>query len=270
MFGPHIPAPHAEFLSGSRMVVLGSVDDEGAVWATLLTGPSGFALPLDETTLALAALPADGDPLRYAFEAARPGGLLALDPLRARRLRANGPVHREGHRLVMRTEQVLRNCAKYVQQRRPLPDGVRRAHSGPVASGSTRLTARQQRWIGEADTFFVASHSPEHGADASHRGGRPGFVTVTGERSLRWPDYRGNSFYMTFGNLELDPRCGLLFVDWEKGHTLQVTGECHVDWDDRSAPGSERTVHFTVRRVVQVENATWLRWRFLAYSSSVP
>ncbi|WP_051698708.1 PNPOx family protein [Streptomyces albus] len=268
MFGPRIPPGHGEFLAGCRMVVLGSVDGTGAVWATLLTGERGFARPLDETFLAVAALPAQGDPLRQALEETRPGGLLVLDPERARRVRFNGPVRREGEGLLMRTEQVLRNCAKYIQQREPLPDGPARV---PARSGSgTGLTAEQRRWIARCDTFFVASHSPAHGADASHRGGRPGFVTVDGERHLSWPDYRGNSFYMTFGNLELDARCGLLFVDWESGHTLQVTGECHVDWQDRSAPGARRTVHFTVHRVTETQHATRLRWRLAAYSSSNP
>ncbi|MGI5350699.1 pyridoxamine 5'-phosphate oxidase family protein [Streptomyces sp. CA-250714] len=270
MFGPDIAPAYAEFIAQRRMVVLGSLDETGAVWATQLTGDAGFAAPAGDTTLVFAAFPPDGDPLRHAFESERPSGMIALDPLNSRRVRANGAVRRHGDGLVMRTEQVLRNCAKYIQKRELAPEAAPSGTPGPAAVSSTRLTAYQQRWISGADTFFIASHSPEHGADASHRGGLPGFVTVTGERQLSWPDYKGNSFYMTFGNIELDPRCGLLFVDWENGHTLQVTGECHIDWRDRSAPGAKRAVHFAVQRVVQIENATSLRWRFLEYSSFNP
>ncbi|MDX2674978.1 pyridoxamine 5'-phosphate oxidase family protein [Streptomyces sp. NY05-11A] len=84
--------------------------------------------------------------------------------------------------------------------------------------------AYDARQCSGADTFFIAGHSPDHGADASHRGGEPGFVTVHGARRLSWPDYVGNSFYMTLGNLHLNGSCGLLFLDWEQGHTLQLTG----------------------------------------------
>jgi hypothetical protein len=217
--------------------------------------------------LRLAGLPAPGDPLRAAFDRPRPAGLLAVDHARCRRVRANGWVRRDGDGLLIRTEQVLRNCPKYIQQRELVAD----ADPSPArASLGSELTARQQDWIATADTFFIASWSPDHGADASHRGGRTGFVTVGGATRLSWPDYKGNSFFMTLGNLELNPACGLLFLDWRQGHTLHLTGDSHVDWDDRSAPGAKRTVHFRVRRVVQVDNATVLRWRFLEHSSFNP
>jgi hypothetical protein len=249
------------------MLVLGAADADNTVWATILTGDAGFARPVAERTIRFAGLPADGDPLRTAFDTPRPSAILAVDNVRCRRVRANGPVHRDGDGLVMHTEQVLRNCPKYIQQRELVAD------ANPVrarASGGVELTARQQEWIAGADTFFIASYSPDHGADASHRGGPAGFVTVDGGTRLSWPDYKGNSFYMTLGNLELNPACGLVFLDWQRGNTLHLTGESHVDWQDRSAPGANRTVHFRVRRVVQVDNATVLRWQFIEHSPFNP
>ncbi|WP_370933302.1 pyridoxamine 5'-phosphate oxidase family protein [Amycolatopsis sp. cg13] len=257
MFGPEIGDGPAEVIADRRMIVLGAVADD-LVWATMVSGAKGFATPADERTIRISGLPADGDPLRAAFEEPRDCGMLALDQSRCRRVRANGRVHRDGAGLVMRTEQVLRNCPKYIQKREFAADAepaLARAVTG------AELTARQQDWIASADTFFVASQAAGHGADTSHRGGRPGFVTVDGSRRLSWPDYRGNSFYMTLGNLELDSRCGLLFLDWQRGNTLHLTGESHVDWHDRSRPGARRTIHFAVRRVVQVDNATTLRWQ---------
>ena len=69
---------------------------------------------------------------------------------------------------------------------------------------SSSLSAAQRARIGAADTFFIASAHPEGGADASHRGGRPGFVRVTGQRSLAFPDYPGNNMFNTLGNLTAD------------------------------------------------------------------
>ena len=82
------------------------------------------------------------------------------------------------------------------------------------------LSPDQRAWITAADTFFVATHAAGLGADVSHRGGHPGFVSVTDEGRLTWPDYPGNSMYMTLGNLELEPRAGLLFLDWDRGRSF--------------------------------------------------
>jgi hypothetical protein len=135
------------------------------------------------------------------------------------------------------------------------------------------LSPAQQEQIASADTFFIGSLSPEHGADANHRGGMPGFVTVEGPGALSWPDYFGNSFYMTLGNLELNPRCGLAFPVWETGGLLLLTGSARIDWDpDRAAasPGALRIVRFAVERAVQVEQANPLRWELMGYSRFNP
>src|SRR5262245_13188908 len=110
MFGPVVPAPFAEFLAGRRLGGLGAADPDGTVWATVLSGDAGFARATGERTIRLSSLPAEGDPLRAAFEARRPSALIALDPRRRRRIRANGWVSRDGNALVMDTEQVLGNC----------------------------------------------------------------------------------------------------------------------------------------------------------------
>jgi predicted pyridoxine 5'-phosphate oxidase superfamily flavin-nucleotide-binding protein len=90
------------------------------------------------------------------------------------------------------------------------------------------LDARQGAAIAAADTFFIASWHPAGGADASHRGGRPGFVEVRDERTLEFPDYPGNNMFNTLGNLAGHPRAGLLFADFERGDLLQLTGRARV------------------------------------------
>ncbi|MFJ6675688.1 pyridoxamine 5'-phosphate oxidase family protein [Actinosynnema sp. NPDC091369] len=267
VFGPELNQGFADFIRAQRMLVIGAADDDGHLWATAVTGPAGFADPVDETTVVLSGEPAAGDPLRGAFAVERDCGTLALDPVTGRRVRANGTLRDHGGRLVLRTEQVLRNCTKYIQKREPVGDAD---PAEPVATTGDALSARQQDWIAGADTFFIASRSPAHGADVSHRGGRPGFVAVSGSRRLSWPDYRGNSFFMTLGNLELDPACGLLFLDWQRGRTLHLTGRALVDWEDASAPGAERTIHFDVTRVVEIGGATALRWKFVEHSPFNP
>jgi ferredoxin-NADP reductase len=96
--------------------------------------------------------------------------------------------------------------------------------------------------------------------DASHRGGDPGFVTVVDDGRLAIPDYPGNNHYNTIGNLELDPRAGLLFVSFATGSLLQLTGRVTVDWHPDAATHAERVLHFDVDEVVEQPSVLPLRW----------
>lgn len=272
--GATIPPVAADFLRQRRMVVTAVAADDGRVWAGLLTGPAGFAEATNERTVVVDRLPAPGDPLHGLFDTDREIGMIAMEfAPRARRMRINGWARAHGRRLVVRTDQVFSNCPKYIQARHvvdepsvwPDPFGPSSGSpSGSPSGGSTEcLTEAQQRWIASADTFYVASHAPGHGVDASHRGGNPGFVSVVGPRRLVWPDYVGNTMYMTLGNIDVAPACGLLFLDWERGAALHLTGRARIDWDsDRAAgvPGARRMVDFDIDAVLPVDRATPLRW----------
>ncbi|MEV0994015.1 pyridoxamine 5'-phosphate oxidase family protein [Nonomuraea sp. NPDC050202] len=268
--GAAVPPVAAEFLSLQRLVVIAAADDAGSPWAGALTGPPGFITAPDDRTVVADGLPGAGDPLAGAFDAGRDIGILAIEPSSRRRMRVNGRARRDGGRLVVHTEQVYSNCPKYIQTR---THAGAAPPQGRTARVTGELTAEQRRWIAGADTFFIATRVAGLGADASHRGGNPGFVTVSGARRLTWPDYLGNSMYMTLGNLELEPRCGLLFLDWENGHTLHLTGRARVDWDPARAaavPGAQRLIDFDVERVVQVTGGLPQRWSFGKYSRFNP
>ncbi|HEX5597599.1 MAG TPA: pyridoxamine 5'-phosphate oxidase family protein [Micromonosporaceae bacterium] len=272
--GAEIPAVAADFLRQQRMLVLGALDDAGAVWATAVGGPAGFAEPTDERHVTIAALPGPADPLHGLFDTEREVGMLAIEPRTRRRMRINGYAQRAGnHHLVVRTDQVYANCPKYIQTRDPEPDDTPTPEAATEWTRTRELSDAQQRWIIDADTFFVATQAPGHGADASHRGGNPGFVRLTGPHRLVWPDYVGNSMFMTLGNLALDPRCGLLFLDWTRGDALHLTGRARVDWDERriaAVPGAQRLIEFDIDTVVEVRASLPVRWRFGHYSRFNP
>ncbi|MBJ8347587.1 pyridoxamine 5'-phosphate oxidase family protein [Antrihabitans sp. YC2-6] len=264
-----IPPVAADFLAQQTMVVLGAAARDGSMWASLLAGPAGFVTAIDDRTVAIDRLPAETDPLAGLFDSEHDIGMIAIDLATRRRMRINGLAHRSDDRLIVRTEQVYANCPKYIQIREPAVElhGTRQAHHGPA------LTSVQRELIAAADTFFIATHADGAGADVSHRGGNPGFVSVEGERRLSWPDYSGNLMYMTLGNLELDPHCGLLFVDWGNGSALHLTGRAYVDWEpDRAAnvPGAQRMVDFDVEQVWQVDGAVPWRWALRDYSRFNP
>ncbi|GAA4392876.1 pyridoxamine 5'-phosphate oxidase family protein [Actinomadura sp. NPDC048032] len=254
-----IPEVARGFLLQQPMLVLGAADDRERMWATLLTGRPGFLHAEDDRTLAIDARPAPGDPLHDRLTEPAPVGMLAVEPARHRRMRMNGRAVPTARGLRVDLDQVYSNCPKYIQKRQP-----RWEQATPSAPRRSRaLTGDQQRWITGADTFFIATAGPDGHADASHRGGAPGFVHAPSPTVLRWPDYAGNAMFNTLGNLEVRPRAGLLFCDWRTGGVLQLTGTARTDWDPAHAaavPGAERLVEFTVTDVVETAGASPLRW----------
>lgn len=266
--GAEIPGIAAGFLAEQAMVVIAGDDASGDRWAGAVFGAPGFATAPDERTVDLRALP--GDPLAGAFDEGAPIGMIAIEPSTRRRMRVNGRAERDGDGLRVRTNQVYSNCPKYIQARE-FTGLYADAPDPAVRSGALR--ADQRGLIASADTFFIATGATGLGLDASHRGGAPGFVTVHDGSRLSFPDYQGNSMYMTLGNLEMDPRCGLLFLDFEGDRALHVTGTARADWDpDRAAgvPGARRMVDVEVTGVAEVSGGQRLRWEFLEASPANP
>lgn len=268
-----MPPALQAFLRQQPFAVVASADPQGSAWASLLSGRPGFLEARDEHTLRIDAMPAPGDPLGANLERGTDLGMIAIDPATRRRVRLNGSVvGRDKGALLLRTRQVYGNCPKYIQARRMDPLALDAAARADVLRTGA-LTPPQRDWIAAADTFFIASRHPEAGADASHRGGMPRFVRVPDEGRLRFPDYPGNLMFNTLGNLVANPAVGLLFLDWGRGRTLQVTGTAAIDWDPASAaefPGAERVVEVRIHAVVEIAGATPFRWTLLDYSPFNP
>lgn len=267
-----IPSAAREFLNSQTMAFLGSVDEAGRVWASLLSGAPGFMRALSDTRVRIEAVPTPGDPLGENLKANPLVGMIVLEPQTRRRMRLNGVATLGPDAVEIEAEEVWGNCPKYIQRRsyEILPPDARPAlETQPGKS----LTPEQQRWIQRADTFYIATAHAEAGADASHRGGLPGFVQVLGSDRLRFPDYAGNMMFQTLGNIVANPRTGLIFLDHEDGKTLQLTGRAQILWDEAvaaSVAGAERLVEFQVDEVIETRGATPLRWRFEEYSPFNP
>lgn len=269
---PVIAHLYVDFIKSQRFVIIGAADNQGMAWGSILSGEPGFMQVMDEQTLRIDAFPDKQDPVSGNFREGAEIGLLLLDFSTRRRLRVNGRVVMGDGGFSVRTRQVYANCPRYIQ--------ARNCESGGNASVSPRLTrqatslSREYReWIERADTFFIASYHPEGGADVSHRGGYPGFVRVVDGETMIWPDYNGNGMFNTLGNIVEIPACGLLFPDFERGGTLQLSGSADIIRDSARVdtfPGAERVIEFRIKRIVETENATSLRWSFIEYSPDNP
>ena len=255
MIRTEIPAAAAAFLAEQPMVVLAATDEEGRVWASLVTGHAGFVHADDDHTIAVDALPVPGDPLHDVVR--RPDqqvGMIAIEPQTRRRMRVNGVAQPTDDGLRIHPDQVYSNCPKYISRRHI--DGVAEETHRPAVRHADVLDERLQQIVSRSDTFFIGSADPDGNADASHRGGNPGFLQMLSPNRLRWPDYRGNSMFMTLGNISANPRCGLLIPDWQTGTTLQLTGTAEIIWDE----GPQCSVEFTVAEVIELTDVSPLRW----------
>jgi predicted pyridoxine 5'-phosphate oxidase superfamily flavin-nucleotide-binding protein len=261
---------HREFFAHLGYLFVGVMDEEGWPLATVLTGEPGFAAAPDPTTLRIAAHPHLGDPANVGFQEGSRIGVLGLDMVTRRRNRANGIIARvDADAITIAVEQSFGNCPKYIQRREARPA----ARKGRPIERLDRLDAAARDLIARADTLFVASRSRDDvheggGADVSHRGGPPGFVRI-GADVLTIPDYSGNRYMNTLGNLLGEPRAGLLFVDFERGDLLQLQGRVDVDWARdvvADLPGAERSWRFHVTRGWRRPAALPLDWTFLDFA----
>ncbi|MER6444818.1 pyridoxamine 5-phosphate oxidase [Streptomyces venezuelae] len=250
----------AAFLELQPHLVVGAADGAGRMWASLLTGAPGFVRATGPDRIAVAGGPPAGDPLADALAVVGTRvGTIALDPRTRRRMRLNGTLEVTRGGFAVLAEQVFANCPKYLQKREPLE--LARQGAGVLRRGEA-LTPGQQETVRGADTFFVATTAEADGADASHRGGLPGFVEVLSPVELAWPDYAGNAMFLTLGNLTADPRAGLLFPDWESGAVLQLSGRARTEF---AADGIRRT-RFRVESVVESVHPGRLLWSTPEYS----
>ncbi len=226
---------HRDFFAELPFVIAGSIDAEGMPAASLLAGPPGFVASPDPRRLDIAARPIPGDPLLAALKPGAPVGLLGIELWTRRRNRMNGHVIAADARgFSLAVDQSFGNCPQYIQRRDYL---ARRERFVPRVDSFAALDEGARSLIARADTFFVASAAPASeagpsgGVDVSHRGGRPGFVGIESEGSLLVPDFSGNRFFNTLGNLMVNPKAGLLFPDFESGDLFQIGGETEIIFD---------------------------------------
>jgi ferredoxin-NADP reductase/predicted pyridoxine 5'-phosphate oxidase superfamily flavin-nucleotide-binding protein len=268
----YMPDQHRQFYHQLPFMVVGAVDADNRPWATLLEGPEGFVSSPDPLHLQISAQPDAQDPAAAGLQAGKAIGMLGIELHTRRRNRINGVIQSaSAGSLEVTVEQSYGNCPKYIQERTytrvPQP-----ANGATAREDFAGLDDFSRAWIAGADTFFIASFV-DHDAhtrsvDVSHRGGRAGFIKVEGNR-LTIPDYAGNLFFNTLGNLQSNPVAGLLFVDFSTGDVLQLSGRTELLLDSpliKAFEGAERLWAVEVEHVVVRKAALAIRWQFQDYA----
>jgi uncharacterized protein len=262
-----IPPIAAQFAASREVCMVAGLGADRRVWTTMLAGPPGFVQAVGEHALRVRARPHRSDPLADGLTGGVPIGLLMYDD--HRRMRVNGVARADGDGIVIDADQVFSNCGRYISDRR----GTAIDQLPVEVTEGRELSWGQRDLVRGSDTFFIGSRHPDGFADCSHRGGNPGFVRVDGADRLSWPDYDGNNMFMTLGNITLDPRVGLLFLDWTRGTLLQVSGRATIDWSERAAaelPGAQRVVRLRIDAVRETVHGVPMTWSAPVFSRDNP
>ncbi|MBL4639359.1 MAG: pyridoxamine 5'-phosphate oxidase family protein, partial [Kordiimonadaceae bacterium] len=275
---PYMPDQHRDFYATLPQLFMGSVDENGRPWASVLFGEPGFISSPQPTVLTFSGLPDASDPLTNAIAAGSEVGMVGVEVETRRRNRVNGRVSATsltGFEVTI--TQSFGNCPKYIQVRERT-SGDMQKHSVGKAVTRKSLSTADRKLIENSDTFYIASASfnmgqdERHGADMSHRGGLPGFVRILDDGSLLFPDFAGNNIYNTLGNIGANPVAGLLFMDFETGDLLQLSGTAEIIWPNDTEftyEGATKYVRIVPEAVIRRADAMPYVWESTERSPSL-
>lgn len=266
-----MPEQHRLFFSQLALVYIGWMDKNGDLWVSILANPAGFLTSPDKQTLRIEGQISAADFLAN-LALGDHLGVLGLTFHNRRRNRASVFVKNIKPQCIeLKIKQSFGNCAKYIQPRHhQFRTDFRLKPS--CKKSFEQLDSRAKHLIKNADTFFIASankRSFDHtrradGVDVSHRGGAKGFVQLLDERTLQIPDYVGNNFFNTLGNIVNYAKVGLLFIDFTTGELLSLTGKASLL--ETNAPQSTGDLalpswRFTLTYGFWLTNALPFNWR---------
>lgn len=237
------------------LMALGTLDEQDRPWCTIWGGEAPFAQPVGKSVIGIRTMvDSKYDPVVQAIYQGRDDGEVIKEEGQGRMI-SGLSIHLEERnrvklfgrmvaaalsgmgeeesgvgqvQLVVKIEQSLGNCPKYLNCKRissmvPEPKLI---HEG------VKLSVAGVELLAKADMFFISSMHAHEDMDLNHRGGPPGFVRIESNEDagavLVWPEYSGNNLYQTLGNLQTDPKAGLVVPNCETGDVLYLTGETEV------------------------------------------
>lgn len=262
MDNPTFPALSPQLANHARiapLVAIGTLDKQGRPWTTLWGGEKGMMQPIAQGILGirsqvvrqydpvveeLVGKEGDGTVVREEGAGRMVSGLtIDLETRKRTKLygrmvagalsmREDEATETQQHvaevQLVLKIEQSLGNCPKYLNKKHIEP-----AESNPeLVSDSPQLPRQALDLLSKADLFFLSSANHDQDMDTNHRGGPAGFVRMISNDSsgavLCYPEYSGNRLYQTLGNLKVNPVVGVCVPDFDTGDILYLTGTTEI------------------------------------------
>ena len=94
------------------------------------------------------------------------------------------------------------------------------------------VSDEEKAFIESRDMFFLSTIDHLGRPSVSYKGGERGLVKVVDVNTLAFPSYDGNGMYLSAGNMTINNKIGMLFIDFENPHRLRIYGEASVSNDD--------------------------------------
>jgi uncharacterized protein len=129
----------------------------------------------------------------------------------------------------MSTDEVYHRGSRQLQEQF---DSRRIADRLEQVTVHSTFTDDDRRFIENCSMFFLATADEQGRPDCSYKGGLPGFVHVQDERTIAFPDYDGNGMFRSLGNVVVNPRVALLFVNLEQPDRMRLHGVASLHYDD--------------------------------------
>ena len=268
-----MPMQHQTFLMMQPMIFVGAEDQQQDIWASTLVGKPGFIQIHDKYKFTINSQFVDIDPLAGNLKAGDEMGLLGFQfEIRLRNRISAKLTDVTDSNMTLEVKQCYGNCPKYIQRRQGKMITPREA---PKSIAFDCFDEEMSFFIDAVDSLFIASQHIDgdenlnRGVDVSHRGGMPGFVRIVDNKTLLIPDYIGNNFFNTMGNISLNPKVGIQFLDYENGHRVMVTGTTEIIWaEDEELPfdGVDRMIRFILKHGYHLKNIFPFEWEFKGYS----
>jgi predicted pyridoxine 5'-phosphate oxidase superfamily flavin-nucleotide-binding protein len=150
-------------------------------------------------------------------------------------------------------------AAKRLQEQR----GSRAAYERMAAMGpkGDALGDFEREFIGQRDTFYLASVTEDGWPYVQHRGGPKGFLRVLDDKTLAFADFTGNKQFITAGNLETNDRVALFLVDYPNQARLKIIGHAKIVVGDKELEAKVRVQGYSAKvDWVQVIEVTAFDW----------
>jgi len=267
------------FIQSLPMAFVGSTDTDGKLWSSLLIGDVGFIeVPhIHEVRFHRSKIHSAASDIFFKNIQERPEvGIMFKEPSQRVRYRVNGNVSYMDDQVIhISVVEAYGNCPKYIQARKLSEVTPIDQTASSIQTGQS-LGDFEKEWITSADTFYIATKDLEGKADASHRGGNPGFVDILDDGTLKIPDYFGNNMFNSLGNIYEQPNTGLLFVNFDTGATLQLSGKGEILFDQTTTADMEKTGDtgrfwlFKPEQWIHTPQHHQADWTFLQYSPFNP
>ncbi|KAI9890488.1 MAG: hypothetical protein M1814_003972 [Vezdaea aestivalis] len=301
---PGLTAGAAWMMEDSSLLVVGTLDDDDQPWTSIWGGTEGTAQKIQANIVAIGTnIDRDNDPVVRALLGNHSAGSIVRSEGRGKMISALGLNLEQRRRIklfgrmvagaykkpeaadtspssdvdeaqvIIKIEESMNNCPKYINTRH-----VRPVQPEPhLVSETLPLHPDAIKLVEKSDMLFISSSNHDEDMDSNHRGGPPGFVRVLANEDagtvLVYPEYSGNRLYQTLGNLQMTPKAGITFPDYDTGDVLYLTGETTILSGQDAArvlTHSNLAVRFEVKKAIFVRQGLSFRGDFLAYSPYNP